>query len=85
MKHLSSQSDSILKNRCLSRIGKGEGELRHIDEVKRLVARIYEKEIEFQLEFDKAKKSLASLGRVGFDDSISQLADQSLGYFTFRR
>jgi len=85
MQHVTPQSDSILKNRCLGRIGKIESQNLGLDEVEQLIARIYKKESEFRSELEKNKYNLATLGTAGLEESFLLLVDQSLGYLTFQR
>jgi len=85
MQHVMPQSDSTLKERCLSRFGKVESHRLDFEEVEQLVARIYKKENEFRSELEKNKYNLATLGTAGLEESLNLLTDQSLGYLTFQR
>lgn len=73
----------------MNKIGKSETRSAYhtkgtVEDVERLIARIYKKESENIQQIENERYILASLGRAGLEESLALLADRTTGYLTFK-
>ena len=83
------RSDPTLKNNVVNKIGKSEARSEYrtkgtVEDVERLIARIFKKEGDNIQQIENERYILASLGRAGLEESLALLADRNTSYLTFK-